>query len=126
MTSRRFQIQRNQKLYCRKPVQYGTKKYDVGDVFPYKKLEVNWRRVVDMFSALTLIGENDICFDDVMEQKRIRLGKVKDSVEEVKPVVELSNRGRGWYHVFVDGEQYTKKCVKKKKALRLQEELTNG
>jgi len=139
MPSRKFQIQRNQKLYCKKPVQYGTKKFEVGDVFPYKKLEVSWKRVVSMYAGYTLIGENDTAFDDVMEQKRIRLAGLKGekpvqekevqaepTPEKETRVVTLFNRGRGWFDVLVNGKQVNKSALRKKAATARMEKLKNG
>lgn len=132
MASRRFQLQRNQKLYAKKEFTFGTQTYLPGDIFPYKKVEASWKRVVDMFAAMTLIGENDLAFEDVMEQKRIRLGEMRGSKEipdnpvpevgaSTPPVVKLRNRARGWYDVLVDGEKVNDGALRKIEALRLME-----
>lgn len=118
---RKHQINRNEKLYCRTQLTYGRHSFEVGDVFPVKKIGANWRRVVDMFSGFQLINENDVCFDDVMKAKNARLGKTEE--QKNKPNVRLKNKARGWYDVLVDGVVVNEVSLRKPAAEKLMGEL---
>lgn len=55
------------KLYCRRVINIGGRKYIEGEELPYKQLSLSWRMVLRLYEQRRVISESDPYFQELME-----------------------------------------------------------
>jgi hypothetical protein len=141
-------LDKDMKLYCRRPVTIGEDRYEGGQEFPFlvlfQKGEITWRLVVLLYRQRRVISEADPYFEEVMRGPGLEnnpefaanwLGLqaaptvVAESdpfdpeFEESKNEIEIRPAGGGWFEVLVDGKIVSPKRLRREDAERLAKEF---